>query len=123
MIETFGGPVDRETSLALLRNHHEFPGAFEFRAVVMPHATAAVVGAIVAAAGDGSRAEDISERRSRNGNYVAVRVRIHVANAERDEVFREVEGSHGALLARYGVPNRLAVQALAVDSLQERLLW
>lgn len=96
MIDLFGGPVDREAALTLLRNHHEFPGAFEFRAVVMPHATAAVVGAIVAAAGEGSRAEDVSERRSRNGNYVAVRVRIHVIDAERVldvwEVLRGVDG-------------------------------
>lgn len=88
--------MNREDALTLLRNHHVFPGAFEFRAVVMPHATAAVVGAIVAAAGDGSRAEDVSERRSRNGNYVAVCVRIHVVDAERVldvwEVLRGVDG-------------------------------
>jgi putative lipoic acid-binding regulatory protein len=88
--------MDRESSLALLRAHHTFPGSFEFRAVVLPHAAPAAIGAMVAAAGEGSRTEHVDERRSSKGTYVALHVRIFVQDAERVldvwEVLRAVEG-------------------------------
>lgn len=86
--------MDRDEALALLRKNHEFPGLFEFRAVVRPHATAAVLGAISAAAGGG--AAQVHERRSSKGSYVALHVHIHVEAPERVldvwEVLKGVDG-------------------------------
>jgi putative lipoic acid-binding regulatory protein len=74
--------MDRDAALELLRNHHEFPGPFEFRVVVRPGATTSTVSAMIAAAGSEARAVDVGERRSRQGNYVALHVKIHVEAAE-----------------------------------------
>lgn len=88
--------MDRTAALALLRSQHEFPGAFEFRAVVRPAATGATVAAMVAAAGGGAVLEDVTERKSRMGNYVALRVRIRVQDAEIVldvyEILRSIDG-------------------------------
>jgi putative lipoic acid-binding regulatory protein len=73
--------MDRDAALELLRNHHEFPGPFEFRVVVRPGATTSTVSAMIAAAGSEARAVDVGERRSRQGNYVALHVKIHVEAA------------------------------------------
>ena len=75
--------MDRDAALALLRSQHEFPGPFEFRVVVRPPASAPTLTAMAAAAGEGAVVEEVTERLSRNGNYVALHVRIQVPDAER----------------------------------------
>lgn len=86
----------RERALALLRNHHEFPGAFEFRAVVRPENRSAVVSAVVAAVSHPSPLRGLTERLSRQGNYVSVRIRVEVQSAEEVldvyEVLRALDG-------------------------------
>jgi len=74
--------MDRDTALALLRDQHEFPGAFEFRVVVPPAQKELTVSAMVAAAGEGALVQHVGERFSRTGKYVALQVRIHVSSAE-----------------------------------------
>jgi putative lipoic acid-binding regulatory protein len=75
--------MDRDEALSLLRAHHVFPGPFEFRVVVRPDHKTSTVTAMTAAAGLGARVVDLGERRSRQGTYVALRVRIEVESAER----------------------------------------
>lgn len=91
-----GDPDHRERALALLRNHHAFPGTFEFRAVVRPEDRSAVVSAVVAAVSAPHPLRGLSERQSRKGNYIAVRVRVEVQSAEEVldvyEVLRNLEG-------------------------------
>ena len=88
--------MDRETALELLRSQHEFPGPFEFRVVVRPAVTGVTVAAMVAAAGVGAVLEDVGERKSRYGNYIALHVRMRLPQAEVVldvyEVLRSVEG-------------------------------
>lgn len=74
--------MEREKTLALLREMHSFPGPYGLKVVTHPHAVAAVVsavGATLAAPGD---VLEISERASRTGKYVSVSLRVHVADAE-----------------------------------------
>lgn len=88
--------MDRESALVLLRAHHTFPGVFEFRAVMLPHAVPVALAAMVAAAGEGARTERVDERKSSRGTYVALHVEIFVADAERVldvwDVLRSVAG-------------------------------
>ena len=88
--------MDRESALALLRSQHLFPGPFEFRVVVRPPVVAATISAMVAAAGSDAALEDLSERPSSGGKYLALHVRIRLADAERVldvyEVLRGVDG-------------------------------
>ena len=75
--------MERDRALALLESHHQFPGPFDFRVVVAPADKELTVSAMVAAAGSGARMEQVGERFSSKGNYLALRVRIHVESAER----------------------------------------
>lgn len=88
--------MTRDEALALLQAQHDFPGPFEFRVVVRPPARAAVVSAMAVAAGADARVDHVGERASKNGNYLALTVRIHVEGAERVldvwEVLRSVDG-------------------------------
>jgi len=72
----------RAQALELLANHHEFPGMFEFRAVVLPESKSATVTAVAAAVGGEHHVERVTERRSSKGKYVSVRVRVQVESAE-----------------------------------------
>jgi putative lipoic acid-binding regulatory protein len=78
-----GSGMDRDAALDLLRRHHSFPGPFVFRVVVRPADAGTVVAAMVAGAGFAATVEDVEERRSRQGTYVALRVRIFLDDAER----------------------------------------
>src|SRR5688500_12011598 len=86
----------RERALALLNNHHAFPGTFEFQAVVRPETRAAVVGAVVSAVSTPQPLRGISERQSRMGTYVSVRIKVAVRSAEEVldvyEVLRALDG-------------------------------
>jgi putative lipoic acid-binding regulatory protein len=93
--------MEREAALALLRSQHEFPGVFEFRVVVRPAVAASVVTAMSAAAGEGASVREVTERHSKNGNYVALHVQIEVDDAERVldvyAVLRVVDGVMASL--------------------------
>jgi putative lipoic acid-binding regulatory protein len=75
--------MDRDAALALLESQHQFPGSFLFRVVVLPAKKELTVSAMLAAAGDDARVEEVGERLSSKGNYLAIRVRIHLESAER----------------------------------------
>jgi putative lipoic acid-binding regulatory protein len=93
--------MDRDSALALLRSQHAFPGPFEFRVVVRPPVAAATISAMVAAAGSDAALEELSERHSSGGKYVALHVRIRLSDAERVldvyEVLRGVDGVMASL--------------------------
>jgi putative lipoic acid-binding regulatory protein len=72
--------MDRADALALLRQNHEFPGLYKFRAVVRAGGSVAVVTALGAMVGD--RVRNIEEAPSKNGNYVSVRLDVHLDGAE-----------------------------------------
>lgn len=74
--------MDRESSLTLLRDTHTFPGVFEFVVVARATAMTSIVSAAVAAGGEGSRLETVSERHSAKGTYVSLHLHIHVERAE-----------------------------------------
>lgn len=86
----------RERALLLLRNHHPFPGTFEFRAVVRPETRSSVVSAVVAALSTPQPLRGLSERPSRQGTYVSVRIKVEVQTAEEVldvyEVLRALDG-------------------------------
>ncbi len=86
----------RDKALALLESHHDFPGLFEFRAVVLPESKGAAVAAVAAAVGGEHLVERVTERRSSKGKYVSVRVRVQVESAstvlEVYEVLKVVRG-------------------------------
>lgn len=75
--------MDRDAALALLESQHDFPGPFAFRVVVRPRDKELTVSAMSAAAGDDAYVVQVEEKFSRNGNYLALRVRIHVPTPER----------------------------------------
>jgi putative lipoic acid-binding regulatory protein len=87
--------AERERTLALLREQHEFPGAFGFRVVIRPGLRATVVQTVVAVLDDDALGE-VHERTSRKGNYVALRLRATCASAEQVlevyEVLQRVDG-------------------------------
>jgi len=86
---------ERARSLALLREQHAFPGAFGFRVVIRPGLQAAVVQAVTAVV-DADALDGVSERRSRNGAYLALRLQAVCSSAEQVlevyEVLRRVDG-------------------------------
>lgn len=75
--------MERDEALALLRTQHVFPGPFEFRVVVKPPEANMTVAAMLAGAGESALLENIKERPSRKGTYLALAVRIHLDSAER----------------------------------------
>ena len=85
--------MDRDATLELLRQSHEFPGPYRFRVVVRAGATPVVV-STVSAAVDG-RVNEVTEQPSRKGTYVSVRVAVQ-ANRPEDvldvyEVLKELD--------------------------------
>jgi putative lipoic acid-binding regulatory protein len=88
--------VEKNEALELLRDTHTFPGEFTFRVVARPPHVSAVVSSISAAAGSPGAMLGVEERRSRNGNYIAVHARVTVTSAEHVleiyDVIRAVEG-------------------------------
>lgn len=94
--------MDRDRTLALLRDQHEFPGPFRFRVVLLdPTVRGTVLSAMVAASGEGSVVEDVTERPSRTGKYLSLRVLFRLQTAEQVldvyAVLQEMEGV-GAVL-------------------------
>ena len=89
-------PEARERALLLLNNHHAFPGTFEFRAVIRPETRTTVVSAVMAAVSTPQPLRGLSERASRMGTYVSVRIRVEVVSAEEVldvyEVLRALDG-------------------------------
>ncbi len=88
--------MERDDALALLRSQHAFPGPFEFRVVVRPPDAPGTVTAMVAAAGPSGSLMEVSERKSRLGSYVALRIVLLVPDAEVVldvyEVLKSVDG-------------------------------
>lgn len=87
-------PVAR--ARALLEAHHTFPGPFEFRVVVRPVHRSAAVTAVAHAVGGSESLLSIDERRSSQGTYVSLRIRVHAETVDTVlgvyEVIRTVEG-------------------------------
>lgn len=86
----------RERALVLLKNHHQFPGTFEFRVVIRPESRSAVIGAVLSALSTPEPLRGLSERQSRQGTYVSVRIAVEVRSAEEVldiyEVLKAVDG-------------------------------
>ena len=68
-------------ALDLLSSAHTFPGPFELRVVVVPTARDAVVDAVRARLG-ADAVTGVTERPSRNGTWLAVRVTAEVDGPE-----------------------------------------
>jgi len=92
--------MEREEAVELLQSNHTFPGPFQFRVVVRPPAAAGTVTAMVAAAGPGALATDVSERLSKKGTYVALHVTIEVESAERVLDVYDILGQMEDVLAK-----------------------
>jgi len=74
-------PADRARVLSLLKAQHEFPGPYRFRIVARPDDRPSIVTAVSAAV-TGEAVLEVSERASRNGNYVALHVLAQMESAE-----------------------------------------
>ena len=72
--------MDHADALELLRSSHTFPGPFRFRTVVRTGETAGVLSAIAATAG--REVGPITEKPSRKGTYVSLRVEVEVESAQ-----------------------------------------
>lgn len=68
--------MDRDGLIALLEDQHTFPGPFEMRAVIRPAGRAAVVSAVSAV--DALAVARVTERASRSGTYLSVRLHLEV---------------------------------------------
>lgn len=83
-------------AIALLESQHTFPGPFEFRVVIRPAHRAAALSALLSAAGGSEALLEVGERASSHGNYLALRIKVHLDAATRVlqvyEVLRQVEG-------------------------------
>ena len=75
--------MDRDAALELLNKQHTFPGAFRFRVVVPPARVAETISALVAGAGEEATLGEVEERPSSRGTWVALRVSLHLPEAER----------------------------------------
>lgn len=82
-------------ALDLLLGAHVFPGPFQLRIVVVPTARDAVVDAVRDHVGDAG-VTGVTERPSRNGTWLAVRVTVHAQGPETIlelyAILRAVEG-------------------------------
>lgn len=88
----------RERAIALLESQHDFPGPFEFRIVIRPPTRSAVLGAVLSVAGGSEALLDVSERASSQGTYVALRVRVRMAEAASVlDVYEVLRGVTGVL--------------------------
>ena len=72
---------DRAQALTLLETAHAFPGPYVFRVVVRRGREPAVISALASALPE-TGGLDVTERPSRNGNYVALRMRLTVGSAD-----------------------------------------
>ena len=72
----------RERSLLLLRENHEFPGSFDFRMVVTPGHEASVVRTLADVIGCDVTDLTVSERPSRTGRFLALRIESTLQSAE-----------------------------------------
>jgi len=72
----------RNNALELLTAHHDFPGVFEFRAVVLPESKSATVTAAASVVGGRHRVVGVTQRQSSRGKYVSVRMSIEVDSPE-----------------------------------------
>lgn len=70
--------TDRAAAIALLEAEHTFPGTFQFRVVVHAAARDAVVAALTAAGELG----EVTDRPSRGGKYLSLRVPLQLQSAE-----------------------------------------
>ena len=75
------GDDQTRRALDLLAGAHTFPGPFELRVVAVPTSRDAVVDAVRAHVGDAA-VTAVTERPSRNGTWLAVRVVAHVDRPE-----------------------------------------
>ena len=64
--------MERESALELLRSQHDFPGRFKFRFVVRPDCVDSVLSAILSGAGAAAVVQEVNQRLSRKGNYLAL---------------------------------------------------
>jgi putative lipoic acid-binding regulatory protein len=89
--------TERERSLELLQAQHAFPGPFGFRVVVSPSVRAEVLTAVSAI----SSVSEVDERPSRNGTYVALRIRVVAASAEEVlevyDILKKIDGVRAVL--------------------------
>jgi len=72
--------MEHADALDLLQASHTFPGPFRFRVVVRAGSTPAVVSAVSATLG--RAVDNITEKPSRNGTYVSVRIETTVQTAQ-----------------------------------------
>ncbi|MFK7926931.1 MAG: DUF493 domain-containing protein [Myxococcota bacterium] len=72
--------MDQADALELLQASHTFPGPFRFRVVARAGSTPAVLSAVSATLG--RAVDDITEKPSRNGTYISVRIETTVHTAQ-----------------------------------------
>jgi len=71
-----------------------------FRVVVRPEATGAVIGAMTASAGEKARVQEVTQRRSSKGKYVALHIDMEVPTAEVVlDVYAVLHGLEGVMTA------------------------
>ena len=89
--------TERASARDLLEAQHDFPGPFEFRLVVQPEARASVVtaiAAVVAAVGT------VSQRESKKGTYLSIRVEAQVDSADQVlDVWEVLKGLDGVIMS------------------------
>jgi putative lipoic acid-binding regulatory protein len=66
----------------LLEANHSFPGAYQFRAVMVPGTQEVFVERIRAVCTEGIVVTAVRERASRTGKYFSVHVEVHVLRSE-----------------------------------------
>ena len=92
--------MEREAALELLRSQHEFPGRFKFRFVVRPDCVDSVLSAISSGAGAAAVVQEVNQRLSRKGNYLALHIDMDLPSAETVlDVYGAVQGLDGVLTA------------------------
>lgn len=75
------GPLDEATQISLLETYHSFPGLFMIVLITRPSDEFFALLQATVAAEQGVDAFEIEVRPSRQGNYAAYRVNVHVASA------------------------------------------
>jgi hypothetical protein len=91
-----GEALSHEKMIALLEEHHAFPGPYSFRFIIRPEARAAVIAAATAAV-PLARCVDLKDRPSREGRFLTVEIELHL------EAAREVLDVYAAVKAVEGV--------------------
>lgn len=89
--------MSHEKMLALLEEHHRFPGPYSFRFVIRPDAKAAVLAAAFAAA-PLARCVQQAERASRAGRYLSLELELELSSAQAVlDVYAAVKAVDGVL--------------------------